>query len=116
MITEQVALVMLGGEIPNSDNDLHYTRHYYKSIQAYANVTLVLCEQENFKKLDRYLKVALKLFKEGNENVRNGIVNVFLYTVSHFLDTHREHKRCMHAYMPAELQMEYSRQHYASGI
>ncbi len=116
MITERVALVILDGEIPKSENDPHYTRHYYQSIQAFANATLALCEQNNFKKLDRYLKVALKLFKEGNDTVRNGIVNVYLHTVSHFLDTHRVHKKWMEAYMPVELQKEYARQHYTSGI
>lgn len=116
MITERMALVMLDGELPKSNNDPHYTKHYYQSVQAFAHATLALCEQNNFKKLDRYLKVALKLFQEGNDTVRNGVVNVYLHTLSYFLDTHRMHKRWMENYMPAELQQEYVRQHYASGV
>ena len=116
MITERTALVMLEGEIPKSENDPHYTMHYYQSIQVFAQATLALCEQNNFKKLNRHLRVVLKLFNGGNDTVRNGIVNVYLHTVSHFLDTHRAHKKWMEAYMPAELQKEYARQHYTSGI
>ncbi len=116
MITERMALVMLDGEIATSANDPHYTKRYDESIQRFAQATLTLCEQKNFKKADRYLNVALKFFKEGNDTVRNGIVNVFLYTVSIFLDTHPVQKKWIEAYLPNELQKEYVRQLYSSGV
>lgn len=76
MITERIALVMLDGEAFNDNSDPHHTRQYYKSIQAFANASLTLCEGGKFKKLQSFIKVAFRLFKEGNETVKNGIVNV----------------------------------------
>ena len=65
MITERIALVMLDGEVPECKNDPHHTQQFYKSIQAFANVSLTLCEQGKFKKLESFLKVAFKLFSDG---------------------------------------------------
>lgn len=115
MINERIALVMLEGEVPDSSNDPHHTRQFYKAVQNFAIGTLTLCEQQKFIKLERHLKVALKLFKEGNDNVRNGIVNVYLYTLSHITDK-APYTKWINAYMPPELRHELSRQHNASAL
>lgn len=86
MITERIALVILDGEVVNDNKDPHHTKQYYKSNQAFANASLTLCEEGKFKKLESFIKVAFKLFKEGNEIVKNGIVNVYLFTLSRSLD------------------------------
>jgi len=81
MINERIAIVMLDGEMPNNVNDPHHTKQFYKSLQAFADISLQLYEERKFKKLEPLLNVALKLFKEGNETVKNGIVNVYPYTI-----------------------------------
>lgn len=86
MINERNALVMLIGEVPSGVNDPHHTKAFYKTIQSFADSSLEQCEKGNLKKFERFLNVALKLFKEGNETVKNGIVNVYLFTVTHALD------------------------------
>jgi len=116
MINERIALVMLEGEVPEAGNDPHHTKQFYKAIQNFAVGTLSLCEQKKFIKLERHLKVALKLFREGNDNVRNGIINVYLYTLSHSLDKEQQYARWINTYMPQELQYEITRQHNTSAI
>lgn len=107
---------MLDGEVPPSDDDPHYTRRFYKSIQAFANISLRLCEEQKFKKLERFLAIACKLFKEGNETVKNGIVNVYLFTLSRSLDVQPGARKWIEPFMPGELRMEYARLHYVKGV
>jgi hypothetical protein len=116
MINERIALVMLDGKVPNNVNDPHHTKQFYKSIQSFANISLRLCEEGKFKKLETFLKVALKLFKDGNATVKNGIVNVYLYTLSHALDKQSSASTRIDSILPKELRLEYTRQHYTSGM
>ena len=116
MINERIALVMLNGEVPDEKGDPHHTRQFYKSIQAFADISLILCEEGKFKKLERFLKVAFKLFKEGNATVKNGIVNVYLFTLSRSLDQNRPSRKWIEPFMPRELRLEYARLHYAPGL
>lgn len=116
MITERIATVMLDGEVPNAKNDPHHTKQFYKSIQSFAYVSLRLCEEGKYKKLEQFLKLACKLFKEGNETVKNGIVNVYLFTLSQALDKQAQARKWIEPFMPKELRFEYARQHYASGM
>lgn len=116
MINERIAIVMLDGEVATNENDPHHTKQFYKSIQLFADVSLKLCEEGKFKKLEQFLKVALKLFKEGNNSVKNGIVNVYLFTLSSSLDRKEGARKWIEPFMPKELRLEYARQHYASGM
>jgi hypothetical protein len=114
MINERIALVMLEGEIPEGEADPHYTKRFYKSIQSFTDASVSLCEQKHYRKLERYLRVAFKLFKEGNETVKNGIMNVYLYSLSRSLALHENEKKWVYENMPAELRIEYMRQHNTS--
>ncbi len=116
MINERIALVMLDGEIENSADDRHHTRQLYRSIQGFADSSLKLCEEEKFEKLKQFLKVALKLFKEGNATVRNAIVNVYLFTLSRYMDEQPVGKKRIEPFLPHELRIEYGKMHYTSGM
>ena len=117
MINERIALVMLEGEIPtNNLPDPHYTKRLYLAMQTFADASLHLCETGKTKKLEEYLKVALKLFKEGNETVKNAIVNVYLFTISHAMDKQTQLVRYVERIFPKELMIAYYRFHYTSGV
>jgi hypothetical protein len=116
MINERIALVMLDGDIEYSADDRHHTRQLYKSIQGFADSSLKLCEEEKFEKLKQFLIVALRLFKEGNETVRNAIVNVYLYTLSRYMDEQPHGGKRIEPFLPQELRIEYGKMHYTSGI
>jgi hypothetical protein len=116
MITERIAIVMLEGVVVNSANDPHHAKQLYKSIQTFADVSLKLCEEEKYPRLERLLSLALKLFKEGNQTVKNAIVNVYLYTLCRSMDKNAAARKWIEPFLPAELRIEYSRLHYASGL
>ena len=107
---------MLNGEVPGSTNDPHYTKQYYQSIQAFADASVKLCEEGKFKKLERFLAVAWKLFKEGNETVKSGVIHVFLFTLSRVMDREPAARKSIEPFMPNELRIEYARMHNASAI
>lgn len=116
MINERIALVMLDGEVPSRQGDPHYTNQFYKSVQAFANASVRLCEEGKFKKLEQFLAVAWKLLKDGNDTVKNGIVNIYLFTLSNVMDSHDAVKKNIEPLMPKELRLEYARLHYISGL
>lgn len=117
MINERIALVMLEGEIPiNNEPDPHYTKRLYQAMQNFADASLHLSEVGKTKKFEEYLKVGLKLFNEGNENVKNAIINVYLFTISHALDKQAQLVKFVQRVFPKELMREYNKFHYASGV
>lgn len=116
MINERTALVMLVGKVPSSMNDPHHTKAFYKTMQSFADSSLALWEAGKLKKFERFLNVALKLFKEGNETVKNGIVNIYLFTISHALDKKLEWAAYGQRIFPKDLMAEYHQLHYASGL
>jgi hypothetical protein len=116
MINERIALVMLDGAVPTSHGDPHHTRQFYKSVQAFADFSGKLCTEGKFKKLQSLLLVAAKLFKDGNETVKNGIVNVYLYTLSRVIDQQPNARKCLEPFMPMELRLAYARMLYSSGM
>lgn len=116
MITERIALVMLDGEVSHEKDDPAHTKRYYKSIQAFADASLDLCDEGKFRKLERFLEIAFKLFKEGNATVRDGIVNVYLFSLSRSMDRDASVRRWIKSFMPKGLRLEYARIQYASGM
>lgn len=116
MINERIALLMLNGSVGNVDNDRHYTKEFYQSMQNFAVVSLQYCENKNYNKLQETTRIATKLFNEGNEIVKNGIVNVYLYTLAHALDKQQDVKDKVMHYLPKEITLENNRQHYCSGM
>lgn len=116
MINERIALVMLDGDAPAKTGDPHRTNQFYKSMQAFADASVRLCEEGKFKKLEQFLTVAWKLFKDGNETVKNGVVNIYLFTLSRVMDMQVEARKNIEPLMPKELRLEYARLHYISGL
>jgi hypothetical protein len=116
MITERIALIMLDGNANSMENDPHHTRQFYQSMQKFADVSQQLCNNGNYTKLEKLIRVAFRLFKEGNETVRNAVVNVYLFSLSHALDRNKDARVWIEPFMPRELRIEYARLHYISGV
>ena len=116
MINERIAVVLLNGDAVPGLRDPHYTRQFYQSMRSFAQASLRLCDEGKFQKLEQFFQVALKLFKDGNMTVKNGVVNVYLYTLSEALDRQRDTRRFIEPFMPKELRTEYARLHYISGV
>ena len=117
MINERIALLLLNGEAGQlTNNNSHYTREFYQCMQGFANASETTCQSGNLKKFESHLNIAKKLYNDGNETVRNGIVNVFLYKALDMLDQIPAARKVAEKCLPAELLQEINRQHYSSGL
>jgi len=117
MINERIALLLLNGEAGRfADNNSHYTREFYHCMEGFASASVATCRSGNLKKFESHLNIAKKLYADGNETVRNGIVNVFLYKALDMLDKIPAAKRIAEQCLPKELLNEIHRQHYCSGM
>lgn len=117
MINEKIALIMLEGEIPDSKAPgFDYTKELYSSVQKFAQSSLALCDQGRTKKFESHLNLAFRLFKEGNNTVKNSIVNVYLYAISYALDQNDALRKLAKGLFPKELAEEYQRLHLVGGL
>lgn len=56
----------------------------YSQMQQFANVTKTLIMQGNLKRAKKGLQIAQNLF---NKEIRNAIVNVYIFSISTFRDS-----------------------------
>ena len=59
-----------------------------ESIQRFAEVTKTLIANGHISRAKQYLEIAAKVYNRGNEQMRNAIVGVFVFSVSGFLEIH----------------------------
>lgn len=85
----------------------------YKQAQRLADVTKSFIVQGNIKRAKRCMLVAENLFTNGNKEIQNAISNVFVFSVSSFLEIHHCSIR---DFFPKSLQNEYYKQVNTSGI
>ena len=117
MINERIALLLLNGEAGRLvNNNSHYTREFYHCMEGFANASVETCQSGNLKKFESHLKVARKLYTDGNDTVKNGIVNVFLFKALDMLDEIPAARKVAERCLPTELLQEINRQHYCSGL
>jgi len=89
------------------------TTNMYKQAERFADLTKTLIITGNIARAKKCFAVAEKLFQEGSNETKNAISNVFLFSVSCFMEWHR----CsIHDLFPESLKAEYHKQVCASGI
>ncbi len=77
----------------------------YKNAQRFADVTKEFIITGNVKRAKRCLQRPETIFVNGNQQVRNAISNVYVYSVSSFLEVDRCSIRSL---FPETLKNEYS--------
>lgn len=85
----------------------------YKQAQYFADVTKTLIAKGNINRAKKCLKIAEEVFVNGTSEVKNAISNVYLYSVSSFMEMH-----CCNIdeLLPTNLKNEYYKQINTSGI
>lgn len=82
-------------------------------MQRFANITKLLIKRGNIERARRCLNIAGEMYEQGTAELRNTIVNVYVFSVSTFLEIHH----CSIAnFFPKSLKAEYYKQVNASGI
>jgi hypothetical protein len=89
------------------------TTSIYRQAERFADLTKNLIITGNISRAKKCFAVAEKLFQEGSNETKNAISNVFLFSVSCFMELH---KCSIRGLFPESLQAEYTKQVCASGI
>lgn len=89
------------------------TKNIYKQAQRFADVTKSFVINGNIRRAKRYMQVAESLFTKGNKEIQNAISNVFVFSISSFMETHHCNIRDL---FPKNLQNEYYKQLNISAI
>ena len=85
----------------------------YKQMDRFASVTKKMIINGNITRAKKCFRVAEMLLETGNAEVKNAVSNVFVYSVSCFMELH---KCSIHNLFPTSLKAEYLKQVNASGI
>ncbi len=85
----------------------------YKQAQNFADVTKTLIAKGNINRAKKCLQIAEEIFVNGTSEVKNAISNIYLYSVSSFMEIHNCNIKGL---LPASLQKEYIKQVNASGL
>jgi hypothetical protein len=81
--------------------------------QKFADITKALIINGNIRRAKKCLLVAEKLMQAGNNETKNAIANVYVFSVSTFMEMHN----CSIANLfPASLRSEYLKQVNTSGV
>jgi hypothetical protein len=91
----------------------NHTKSIYKQAERFADLTKTLIITGNSARAKKCFAVAEKLFQDGSNETKNAISNVFLFSVSCFMELHKCSIRDL---FPQALQAEYTKQVSASGI
>ena len=76
-------------------------------MQSFATITKTLLIQGNMSRVNRCIGMVEKLFANGNAEVKNAVSNVYLYSITSFMEMHRYHIKEL---LPIRLQQEYYKQ------
>jgi hypothetical protein len=98
--------------------DLHHmeiesNRNIYIEMQSIANITKALLSEGNTDRAKRYMLLVEELFINGSTEVKNGVTNVFLFSVTSFMELSQLNIRTL---LPKQLEIEYDHQINAAGV
>lgn len=88
-------------------------KNIYQQAQRFADVTKSFILSGNIHRAKRCIQVAEKLFTKGNKEVQNVIFNVFIYSVTSFMETHHCNIKSLFS---KNLQREYYKQVNTIGV
>ncbi len=79
-----------------------------------AEITKDCLRQKRLSRINKCFAIAEKHLTEGNTAVKNAISNIFLFSVSTFVEIHHQYK--VTQLLPENLLTEYKKQINTSGI
>ncbi len=84
----------------------------YQQAQRFADITKTLIITGNIQRAKHCMQIAEDIFNNGTAEVRNAITNVYVFSVSTFMEIHHCNIRNL---FPKSLQLEYQKQINTSG-
>jgi len=87
--------------------------YIYKDAQRFANLTKKLFASGKINRAKKCLQFAEEIFVNGTSQVKNIISNIYLYSVSSFMELNHFNTKEL---LPPSLKTEYYKQVNASGV
>jgi ribosomal protein L31E len=113
MISEAELPQYVGKEIPELSGML-CNKELCNSVHTAVNVlrdhTYNKMEEENFGAVKQCMDVAERLYKKGNQTVKNAIESVYVYSFSHMLFHDMEKRKMLLGMIPMSLYTAYVHQ------
>ncbi len=88
-------------------------KNIYKQAQRFAEITKQLIISGHILKAKQNIKKAEDIFMNGSSEIRNAISNVYVYSVTSFMELHHCNIK---DFLPSTLQKEYYKQVYSLGV
>lgn len=89
------------------------TQNTYSQMQRFADITKTLIMQGNIGRAKRCLKIAENFFNEGTSEIKNAVVNVYVFSISTFMEIHHCNIKNL---FPESLNNIYKNQILTSGL
>jgi len=83
-------------------------------MQKFAELTNTMISDKNIERVKKSFAIAEDFLRTGNNELRNAVLNVYLYSVSSTLELQGEERREIINYFPSLLRQAYNRQVIAS--
>lgn len=118
-IEENEVIDLLGNEFPTINETLEKTAHannIYKAIQCFADFTKQLIAKGNLNEVKHCFNVAEQMLQNGNNNVKNAIENVYVYSLGTVIALSTLTTNHIKELFTGELRKEYNKQVCASGL
>lgn len=87
----------------------------YKRMQKFADLTNVLIAERNIGRVKKAFSIAEEFLRTGNNELKNAVLNVYLYSISSNLELQDEEGRKIINYLPGLLKQGYNNQILAAG-
>lgn len=91
---------------------LNKTSNMYRDCQRFADLTKTFIIQGNIRRARKCLAIAEDIFLKGNREIKNIISNVYVFSVSSFMEMHHCNIKQL---FPDTLKAEYKQQTAAFG-
>ena len=118
MITQYEIPYLLKAELPaisGNDYPARINMDMYKSVQYFSDFTRHAVQDHNFNLARKCFALAEKLYRQGDNLVRNTIENTFVFAFTSFMPNDRVEKLILKSIIPASLYTVYIKQVTGSG-
>lgn len=113
MITEEQLPDLLGDEIPLLNVEFEKLARIssaYASIQCFTDYTKRVLLEGNINMAKNCFDIAEKMMHRGSRIIQNAMSNVFLFSISQFMDTTKKNHELLMKLLKGDLRKEYCRQ------
>lgn len=97
-------------DMPHCEHSVKNVNHVYETINGLSDFLKQKFAEHDLKAVKKICNVAEYLYNKGSNTVRNGIENVFIYSISAIMPAERQARRELQAIIPITIFSVYVQQ------